>query len=544
MENQKTGKESKKLRFFCREDFWYILLTVGFYFHNLIYLYLQKGKLLNSDASAEMILANHLNKVGGFLSKDWFYSSELRVLNTQFIYKLGLLFFPHNWHMARTFSVGLFMLILIAAGWYLMWAVGRKEKGFLLGAILICPIGQWYAWNVIYNSYYVPHIVISLLSIAMFCHVFKSDNRILRIILSAALILLSFGAGLGGVRQVMVCYIPFFVSVLLLFLVDLWKKKSEGLFGAKAVFLSFGMMLAGMVGYFMNSHLLANIYTFKDYTETQWLEFSISSIWLVLEQLIRQFAWVPYVKVMSFTGVVNLLGIILEIVLFLAFLFLLKNFGKLRREEKLLMTFVGIAFGFMLFVFAETFVYNASYWLPILPFLFLPLILLIRVDWEEQENADRETVNKWEKHKPAAAILVFLFSLILCTVSSDKNPYVNIVPNDLDILNAAQWLKNQDEYTEGIAEFWSAPVVTELTDGKIEMWSVENYDQLKPYEWLQEKSHLEYPEGKVFVLMPAGKAAENPYRTEELKNNEIYNDGKYIIYGFNHYMEYFAGGSY
>ena len=71
------------------------------------------------------------------------------------------------------------MLLLIAAGWYFMWVLGKKKKGFLFAALLICPFGQWYAWNVIYNSYYVPHIVISLVSVAMFIQLLKTVDGLL-----------------------------------------------------------------------------------------------------------------------------------------------------------------------------------------------------------------------------------------------------------------------------------------------------------------------------------------------------------------------------
>ena len=54
------------------EEFWYILLTLFFFIRNVCYVYSKQGLLLNSDASGEMILADHLNKVGGFLPKTGF----------------------------------------------------------------------------------------------------------------------------------------------------------------------------------------------------------------------------------------------------------------------------------------------------------------------------------------------------------------------------------------------------------------------------------------------------------------------------------------
>ena len=551
------GTSGSLIEFLRDEEFWYILLTFYFFIRNVSYVYSKQGMLLNSDASGEMILADHLNKVGGFLSKDWFYSSELRVLNTQIVYKLGLLFFPHNWHLARTFSVGLFMLLLIAAGWYLMWVIGKKKKGFLAAAILICPFGQWYAWNVIYNSYYVPHIVISFVSVAMFIHLLKTDKKALRIVLTVLSVVLAFVAGLGGVRQLMVCYIPLWIAVVILFLSEFWKKtdaeKKGELPGDFADSADSGEMenskrengktgfegsrffmpviaswiLAGsFAGYLVNEKILSQIFSFKDYTETIWMEFNFENVKIVLEQLCRQFGWIPYVRVLGFEGVVNFISVVLMIAMVAAFIIQWKRFKGLSKEEKILLMYTTIGSALMLFLFAETWVYNESYWIPILPFMFLPLILLIRVEG-----------------KDIRGILfsgAFMLTLFLIGISTGKHPFIIGVPGAEQIKKVSYWLEEQDEYTKGIAAFWSAPVVTELTDGKIEMWTVEDYEHLEPSTWLQVKSHINLPEGRVFVLIPCSSADADPYRKEELKDRIIYNDGEYIVYGLENYMEYFG----
>lgn len=553
-----TGSKSGSFVEFLRdEEFWYILLTLYFFIRNVSYVYSKQGVLLNSDASGEMILASHLNKVGGFLSKDWFYSSELRVLNTQIVYKLGLLFFPHNWHLARTFSVGLFMLFLIAAGWYLMWVMGKKKKGFLAAAILICPFGQWYAWNVIYNSYYVPHIVISLLSVAMFIHLMKTDKKVLRYVLIALSVILALVAGLGGVRQLMVCYIPLWIAMLILFIPEIGKKTvknssagsenagkdAEGAErqsgdssedtkgGNKSItymfLMSTGILAGSFVGYLINEKVLSNIFSFKDYTETIWMEFNFENVKIVSEQLFRQFGWIPYTQVLSFEGVINFVSFVMILCMIAAFIISWKKFKSLPREEQILLIYTTIASALMLFLFAETWVYNESYWIPILPFMFFPLIFLIKI--EEKDI------------KGLTFAGAFMLTLVLLALSTGKHPFILDVPNADKIQKVSYWLGEQDEYTKGIATFWSAPVVTELTDGKIEMWTVEDYEKLEPYKWLQVKSHVNLPEGKVFVLMPCNEADLYRSRLEKLKNRVIYQDGEYIVYGFDNYMDYFAG---
>ncbi len=508
-------------RFIFREEFWYLLLTIYFYFSNLIFVYRKASGLLNSDSSGEMILAAHLNKVGGFLSKEWCYSSELRVLNTQIVYKFSLLFFPNNWHMARVMSIGIFMLILIAVGWYFMWAAGVKKKGLLFSAILICPLGQWYAWNVIYNSFYVPHIAISLLSIALLLHVLKTKKKIAGIILTACLLILAFGAGLGGIRQILVCYAPLLLTCFILFLVNVKEKEKW-----KMLFLSVGVFVCGTAGYLINARILSGIYIFEDYNETIWNDFTLPVIWTALEQLIRLFGWEPNTKVISLSGIGNFVCIAIVLGMIICFVICFKKIKSLKDEQRIPIVFSLSGFLFLLLVFAETWVYNESYWIPAVPFFFIPVLFVL--DYE---------IPKKRKEILIAALAL---GLIICGGSAFKNYRIGGVPNDETIHNVSTWLKNQDEYKQGIAMFWNAPVVTEKTDGKIEMWTVEDYTALQPCEWLQVKSHMTLPKGKVFVLIPDVMANDGTERCEALKKYIIYDDGNYIVYGFNHYTEYFT----
>ena len=56
----------------------------------LLYLNGRINKLLDSDMSSEMVLAQLLAKENAALSTHWYYSTELRVLNTQLLYAFFL----------------------------------------------------------------------------------------------------------------------------------------------------------------------------------------------------------------------------------------------------------------------------------------------------------------------------------------------------------------------------------------------------------------------------------------------------------------------
>ena len=53
--------------------------------------------LMNTDTSSELILGKKLSQEGGILSKNWCYSTEIRVLDVQILYKLFFILFNNNY---------------------------------------------------------------------------------------------------------------------------------------------------------------------------------------------------------------------------------------------------------------------------------------------------------------------------------------------------------------------------------------------------------------------------------------------------------------
>ena len=45
-------------------------------------------------------------------------------------------------------------------------------------------------------------------------------------------------------------------------------------------------------------------------------------------------------------------------------------------------------------------------------------------------------------------------------------------------------------YTEGYATFWNGNAMTELTNGKLDVWTLQSLDEDYVPNWLQRKDHL------------------------------------------------------
>ena len=87
-------------------------------------------------------------------------------------------------------------------------------------------------------------------------------------------------------------------------------------------------------------------------------------------------------------------------------------------------------------------------------------------------------------------------------------------------------------YEYGVAFFWQANIITELTNGKIEMWTLEWDDEDEAYrvrEWLQKRDHLDQFPEKFFFIAGSGSTGGFLDAHKDLKL--IYQSNRYDIWG-------------
>ena len=80
------------------------------------------------------------------LSKNWGYSTEIRVFYLQLIYRITLLIFPHNWFAARMLGQAVWLLLLVLCMLYAGHTLGLRGCGVWAAAALICPFGSDHLW--------------------------------------------------------------------------------------------------------------------------------------------------------------------------------------------------------------------------------------------------------------------------------------------------------------------------------------------------------------------------------------------------------------
>jgi len=404
---------SNKKYFSKRELLFFILMILGIIF-STVFVIVRGDKIINSDSSAELILGKLLAENGGILSKDWYYSTELRVITSQIVYKLFFMIFPNDWSLVHILSCVVMAVIMALAAVFATRKALNVKTSFTAVA-LSWPFCQWYAFNVTYGLFYTAHIVFALLCIAFFYSLtFNSNGKTSKLKYTVTSILfatLSFLAGIGGVRYMLTIYCPLIIAVIVYFIIgrtDAYCKKEalDKRFYAQKIIVTFASTFFCVVGYIINKFVLSNIYHFESQSEDVWQNFSLQNILLMISESLRLLGWTSGVFMMSWQGVANLVSILFMAMLIFCVIRLFMRFKKLPDRVQFLFIFSLSAYLLNLIVLAMD-RQNASYWLPILPFMFLIYDMEL-----ETEDAPFWIVNK----VPVVALLSASIVLSSCNV--------------------------------------------------------------------------------------------------------------------------------
>ena len=291
------------------------------------------GTLLDSDASSELILGEKLAREGGILSSTWYYSTELRVVYNQLIYSL-LFRLTGHWFTVRFAGAVIMQLLLLGAYGFLARQARMSFNAFCVtGAAMLLPFSVPYGRIVLYHNYYIFHLILALCTVGLYLRVLRRDlprtGPLRTALRGGALCVTALAAGLGGVRQLMICDVPLCVAALLTALSGEKGDDAPNRLrrAAPSLIWALAAAAAGTAGYLINSQVLANLYHFKDYGQQTLALVSVSG----LEEIFRGFLASLSVKdgpdLFSLRGLLSV-GTLAAVFLALAGAFHLLRHGK------------------------------------------------------------------------------------------------------------------------------------------------------------------------------------------------------------------------
>ena len=456
----------------------------------LLFLNARINALLDSDMSSEMVLAQLLAKENAALSTHWYYSTELRVLNTQLLYAF---FFKlsNNWHWIRMASIICLWCIIIGIYYFWACAEGCKKYFLITALLLLAPISEDYFRFVLAGVYYIPHIAIAFAALAM-NELYMKAQRGSRKLWLVVSVLLAFVAGLGGPREIIALYGPIGVAAA-----------------------------AELLGYALNMLVLARIYHFATWG---WLGFQLadgSRMVEIFSSFLQLFGARGTGTEYVFTCAVSVMWIVLTIGC-IVYAYTHEVSDGYRRLADFT---VAVYLLYFLLYSVTNMLFSARYGI-LNTVLSIPLLAMAA-----NEVHLNESKRQWLLAVVATATIVGGALVLFRIAGEDQTTAQRDVTEKL----------LAEGYVNGYATFWNANVLTELSDGKIEVWQWCGGQDLPEHssdiddmtQWLQLASHMvEHPSGKVFALFTREEFESNPWRKNLHPEDVIYENEEYIVMSY------------
>lgn len=452
---------------------------------------------LNADDSSEMVLAAHLNEQGKFLSEDWLYSTELRVISPVPLYQLGLRLFD-SWHAARTFAQAVVLLGIAASALFLAYEAGVGWHAPFVVSILLMPFSFEYAYIMLLGCYYSVHMILSFVILGLTLRVGKrgAARSKAELALLAALGLLS---GVGGLRMLTMLIVPLCLAAVILALCEYRRQET---FARAAREPAVRMAAAALVntlcagiGYVINTVMLETRYSFESYDGLRMGRLNITEFDNQINGIIRTFGYRDNSLLFSAQGLGCWIALLLFALVILALcrLFVRRRTLSVCHSLIALTSVCAIAEGMLLNVFLGQLLVRYF----IIGTMLAVFSLFVTLETGVYKNGFLKLL---------AVLFVFLCFAYqsVCTLCFDFNQ------GEVNYEMAADWLAERG-YTQGYATFWNANTIAEASDGEIEMWVLADnksvvtqgdWAQMSMQKTLQDRRHLtEEPEGRVFLLV-------------------------------------------
>ena len=227
------------------------------------------------------------------------------------------------------------------------------------------------------------------------------------------------------------------------------------------------------------------------------------------------FGYIPDRGFLSLRGLISVTSFVLLSVFVYCTVKVLQSVKGVRYFVTLFLT---VAFWLNMFVFVfTTSTMVPRYYITILIFALPVLAFYIE---SEKYKFDKAAVGLLL----GACLLLGTGKTILSFVTVDKNE---------DKRAVAAFLENSG-YTFGFATYTNANIITELTEGAVEIANVGDPEYLEYFRWSSPVRYYQegYHEGGTFLLLTAGEAAAFGETKAVTEGMNVYEDGNYVVLAY------------
>ncbi|MDR0472970.1 MAG: hypothetical protein LBH43_04810, partial [Treponema sp.] len=464
-----------------------------------IFAYRRGAQWLNSDHASEMVLGKLLADENTLVSRNWHYSTEIRLIyQTIFTMPLFKIFGgADNWALIRSINILLNNLVLILSYLFMARQMKIRTKWICItGLFLLMPMSTGY-WDIVtFGGYYVFFVVQLLCCLGLFIRLTADTGTAKTMLVDFILFTaLSFVLGAQGIRSLLCVNFPLLIACIYCYAKAVQKKKFLLFLGC------YGFVLC-CIGFAVN-YLLHFWYSFHSFENMRLVDLYanfLPKLGRCLVSLAGFFGLSAGTSLLSAQGLFSVTAIIATFILFWA---ALKSFRQTQIQNNAMeqsgeyqfmpVFFIfSVVFNIFVFIVVDEDVTN-RYFIPFMV-LCIPLVAILF-----------EYAEKLYGHLKRTALVC---GIVLFVFGQGYQDFQNMAEHDANTGRKGymQYLMdNQLDY--GFATFWNANITTELTNGKIELAGLEprglDINQFRIQGWLNPVKFYNpsYHQGASFLLL-------------------------------------------
>ena len=520
---------------------------------------------INSDMAAEMIFSELLVEEGNLIAtENWYYSTEFRVLYTQLVMAPLHRIFT-DWHVIRVITNVVFYVLMIASFYFVCKPLKIRTRNICLCALaLLVPVSEAVMTHLQMGNTYMSHVILCFLTFGLYLRLCEKEPHVERmsgdarrapatvrqkVIYAMLYVVLCVILGVSGVRYLLDLIVPMVLTAgifvvrghgFFAFREEPGKARFLGLLKTEQMrYLSVSLtgMICGGIGYLINALYISKIYQFQTYDTTNFITIHdgvfMDRVQNALGQLLQMFGYIENRAFLSLRGLITILAFVMIGVLGFVWVKCM-GYSKVQStalvepaeqsHRRFMVLFAGVSLVLHLFVFVfTTSTMVDRYFIPIA--IFFLLTLAIYMEWEGL-LFDR-----------VAVCLILGGSLALAGVKT----YYSFITNDKNEARyeVTDYLVSEG-YTFGYASYWNSNIMTEVSDGALEMANLWSLESLGDFKWSSRMSSYEPKEGKIFLIAANDELpALEEYNMLE-KQEVIFENESYTVLHFDSQAEFMA----
>lgn len=479
--------------------------------------------IIDSDMSSELILGRVLKREHAWLSINWFYSTEIRIISFAQIASF-FFHFTTDYSLVRTLTNLVLYAGLFASFWYFMKSYLFSKTEILWGEVfLFLPVSLEWLEIMEVGSFYSVYIITMFLVLGSVerirnCETFMKKGKQRRFYLChfSLIGIMMFSFGLVGIRGVMTLLVPMIVAFVSVYGKSLLTERKNREIGFVAIVSVIGFV----TGYLFNKLVFATTYQFQQLDDLRkTINFSLQTITgrfdQFLQAILKLFGFREDIQVNTITGLISL-GSAVAVMIIIFVLIDIRKSKTLSKNVRctFLWNMLVVIFILHVVIFSLTDLLMYTRYLFPMYVLLIPLFLLYRR--ENRKNAILVL---------GVSVFLAVSAIALCSVTMTQN-------ENEEICEVSEFLRKND-YDFGYATFWNANIVTELTDGRVQVSSIvldrqENEKWLKPAKYINPRYKSDK---KRFVIFTKDEITQNVFLVDGLAFLPlVYENNTYAVY--------------